>query len=76
MYTNCSECQNKNQFVYKICSDLVAFVYWTGKSTNNLLSYCGLIDQRISASDRFTCTCVPHWTQNPGNFSKYEFDSF
>ena len=27
---------------------------WTGKSMNNLLSYCGLVDPRISAQ-RFTC---------------------
>ena len=27
-------------------------MYWTGKSMNNLLSYCGLIDLRISASDK------------------------
>ena len=50
---NCSECQNKkNQFVYTTCSELVVFIYWTGKSTNNLLSYCGLVDVRINASDK------------------------
>ena len=27
-------------------------MYWTGKSINNLLSYCGLIDVRINASDK------------------------
>ena len=26
-------------------------MYWPGKSMNNLLSYCGLVDPRISASD-------------------------
>jgi hypothetical protein len=27
-------------------------MYWTGKSMNNHLSYCGLVDPRISASDK------------------------
>ena len=27
-------------------------MYWTGKSMNNLLSYCGLVAPRISASDK------------------------
>ena len=51
---NCSEYQNKSkkQFVYTTCSELVVFVYWTGKSMNNLLSYCGLVDPRISASGK------------------------
>ena len=26
--------------------------HWTGKSMNNRLSYCGLVDPRISASDK------------------------
>ena len=34
------------------CSELVVFMYWTGKSMNNLLSYCGLIDAKISASEK------------------------
>ena len=48
----CSECQNKNkrQFVYTTCSDLVVFMYWTGKSMNNILPYCWLIETRIRAS--------------------------
>ena len=33
-------------------SKLVVFMYWTGKSMNNLLSYCGLVDVRINASDK------------------------
>ena len=54
VYISCSECQNKNkkQFVYTTCSELVVFMYWAGKSMNNLLSYCGLVDPRISASDK------------------------
>ena len=38
--------------LFSPCSDLVVFMYWTGKSMNNLLSYCGLVDPRISASDK------------------------
>ena len=52
VYINCSECQNKKQFVYTTCSELVVFMYWTGKSMNNILSYCGLDDVRINASDK------------------------
>ena len=52
VYINCSECQNKKQFVYTTCSELVVFMYWTGKSMNNLLSYCGLVHARISASEK------------------------
>ena len=52
--TSCSECQNKNnkQFVYTTCSELGIFMYSTGNSMNNLLSYCGLVDARISASEK------------------------
>ena len=49
VYINCSERQKK--FVYTTCSELVVFMYCTGKSMNNLLSYCGLVDPRISVSD-------------------------
>ena len=52
VYINCSECQNKNQFVYTTCSELVFFLYWTHNSMNNMLSYCGLVDARISASGK------------------------
>ena len=37
------------------CSALVAFMCWTGNSMihmNNLLSYCWLVDARISASEK------------------------
>ena len=54
VYINCSECQNKNkkQFLYTTCSELVVFMYSTGKSMNNLLLYCGLVDARISGSEK------------------------
>ena len=34
------------------CSDLVVFIYWTRNSMNNLLSYFGLVNVRISASEK------------------------
>ena len=52
VYINCSEFQNQNQFVYTTCFELVVFMYGTGKSMNNLLSYFELVDQRMSASDK------------------------
>ena len=49
LYINCSVCQNRTKkIVHTTCSELL----WTGKSMNNLLSYCGLVDPRISASDK------------------------
>ena len=38
--------------MYTTCSELVVFVYWTGKLMNNFLSYCGLVDARIRASNK------------------------
>ena len=32
------------------CSELAIFMYWNCNSMNNLLSYCGIVDARISAS--------------------------
>ena len=43
---------HSKQFIYTTCSELVVFMYRTGKSMNNLLSYCGLVDARISASEK------------------------
>ena len=52
VYINCSECQNKNkkhfvctQFMFSTCSELAIFM-------NFFLSYCGLVDARISASEK------------------------
>ena len=52
VYINCSEYQNKNQIMYTAWSELVVSMYWTGKSMNNILSYCGLVDPWIRASDK------------------------
>ena len=38
--------------MYTTCSQLVIFMYRTRNSVNNLLSYCGLVDARISASEK------------------------
>ena len=35
------------------CSELAIFMYWTCDTMNNLLSYCGLFDARISASEKY-----------------------
>ena len=34
------------------CSELVVFMYWSGKSKNIFLSYCGLVDAKIRASKK------------------------
>ena len=48
-----SDIQNNlcTQLVLPTCSELAIFMYWTGNSINNLLSYCGLVDAKIRASD-------------------------
>ena len=52
VYLNCLECQNKNKIMYTTCSEIVVFMDRTGNSMNNLLSYCGLVDARISAFEK------------------------
>ena len=39
--------------MFSTCSELGIFMYWTRNSMNNLSSYCGLVDARISASDKY-----------------------
>ena len=38
--------------MYTTCSELVLFMYSTRNSMNNLLSNCGLVDGRKSASEK------------------------
>ena len=38
--------------MYATFSELVVFMNWTGKSMNNILTYCGLVDARKSASEK------------------------
>ena len=39
------------QKMFSECYELGIFMYWTGNSMSNLLSYCGLVDVKIRASD-------------------------
>ena len=48
---HCFECQNQKQCLYPTFSELVFFWDRSRKSMNNLLSYCGLTDSRMSASE-------------------------
>ena len=38
--------------MFSPCSELVVFMYSTGKSMNNHLSYCGLVDAKLRASGK------------------------
>ena len=38
--------------MYTTCSELGIFMYWTGDSLNNLLSYSGLVEVSINASEK------------------------
>ena len=40
--------KHSEQFMYT--TELGIFMYWTGDSMDNLLSYCGLVDAKIRAS--------------------------
>ena len=54
VYKHCFECQNQNQkqCLYTTCSELVFFWDRSRKSMNNLLSYYGLTDARMNASEK------------------------
>ena len=43
---------SSKQCLYTTCSQLVFFLYWIQEWMNNLSSYCGLTDSRISASEK------------------------
>ena len=43
---------NSEQFMYTICYELGIFINWTCDSMNNLLSCCGLIEVRMSSSEK------------------------
>ena len=38
--------------MFSTCSELGIFMCWTRNSMNNLLLYCGLVDTRMSASEK------------------------
>ena len=44
--------QKNKQFVYTTSSELGIFMYWARNSMHTLLPYCGLVDTRISASEK------------------------
>ena len=52
VYMNCSECQNKKQFVHKTFSVIAFFMYWFRNSMKNQSSYCRLVDAKIRASEK------------------------
>ena len=55
VYTNCFCFDIQNNLCKQhmlTCSELGIFMYWTGDSMNNLLSHCGLVEVRITASEK------------------------
>ena len=51
--------------MFSPCSELVIFMYWTGKSMNSILSFCGLVDVRINASDKDLPVTILAYTTSP-----------
>ena len=52
VYKNCSECQKQCTQHVLPRFELGFLMYWTCNSMNNLSSYCGLVDAKISASEK------------------------
>ena len=50
VFINCFELSIQKQ--NNLFSEFVVFMYWTRDSMNNFLSYFGLVDARINASDK------------------------
>ena len=57
---------SSEQVVYITCSEFVVFMYWTCNSMNNLLTYCGLVAARISASEKDLPVCKSTQPSNKG----------
>ena len=55
VYKYCFECQNKNKTTIYVHNMFWPFSFHTrtGKSMNNIFSYCGLVVARISASEKY-----------------------
>ena len=51
-YINCSECQNKTKTTICTCSAGIMSLQFS-LTMNSLLSYCGLVDAKIRASDKY-----------------------
>ena len=63
--------------MFSTCSKLGIFIYWTRNSVNNVSSYCGLFDARISASDK-KLPLTDYYAHllfcfKPGQSSKFRF---
>ena len=56
VYQNCSECQNKTKTTICICSPGIMSLQFS-LTMNSLSSYCGLVDAKIRASDKY----LPVW---------------
>ena len=50
--TVCPIPRDKVHNMFYPCSELGTFMSWTSNSMNKQLSYCGLVDARISASEK------------------------
>ena len=68
--------------MFSPCSELAIFMYWARNSMNNLLSYCGLVDTKIRASDKdlplknSTKSITKRGNQTKSNFSTLWFAIF
>ena len=52
MTTDCSLNHQFSTWKFQVQNMLGIFMYWIGDSMNNLLSYCGLVELRIRASEK------------------------
>ena len=55
---------SKQKAENNLCTQLVLFMYRIGNSMNNLLSHCGLVDARISASEKGLSVTKHIWVIN------------
>ena len=60
-YTNTSKGQRFELLHVNLYSGLGIFIYWTCNSMNNLLSYFGLVDAKIRASDKDLPVLLSDW---------------
>ena len=52
-FLNSNTCQYSRLYgMWTTCFELGIFMYWTRNSMNNLLSFTGLVDTRVSASEK------------------------
>ena len=55
-----------------ICTQHVLYLYFSGNSMNNLLSYCGLTDARMRASEKGQEDMVVHKEKHAINLLIYK----